>query len=299
MQVFRIVLNNQYYNKNLNKDINTILVATDIKNCLDGLINVEPENYNVIIPFNKENLIEIYHNSKLTKIETIVKKFFKVGREFSIQSKTYNIVNTEVINLIVKPRLLEGYAKQRINTYKTVNPIFYKNSFDKFQYTEGSNSLVDKEHFMNVVTECIKDELSSMYKIEKNLIELTWKKFNISFSKNAFNEKNNICSYGIFKTNCQFPLFLGDFQNNGFGKLHMIKNTSQISLPKVFDIGLKVPTTLALNLYGKDYTGNELKALLMEKLIEEVNNSKISNELKKDSIKQIKIYNAYEGKDND
>ena len=223
MEILRIILSSaiKVADKNTGT-ISSLLIAKDIKECLNGLYGVNINSCAVLVPFKFPNVVEVY-NLDNKKIDLIIKRFFSKGRKIELVGNEYTITGSETVKFIWNERVLKGYGNKRSNKYKTINPIFLKNLFP---YGNNNTGTIDIEDFKQRATLELKKYFSSLYLCSIEVLRIKWEKFNITFSKCSLDEKNQICFYGILETNFVPPIFIGDYTSNGFGKLVLLKGVT-------------------------------------------------------------------------
>lgn len=229
MDIFRIEFDKNFGKSKISTSIRNLKIVEDIRKCLEGLIDINPDDYRIIVPFNKDFIIEIYAKNVDCSIEIMIKRFFKEDRVIRLIDVNYTIARTKLVNIIWIPRLLKGYGDSRINTYKTVNPIFYKNLFDNLKYCDKECQEIDEVDLKDKFTANLINEVSRVLNIKESNIVFEWEIFNITFAKHGLEDKNQICCYGTFRSNCLLPFFLGDFTERGYGKLHLVREKEKLN----------------------------------------------------------------------
>lgn len=247
MEVLRVELSKPLvFNGGYEGSVLSLLISKDIKECLKGLYNVEPNDYAIMNPFKMPTSIEIY-NIKTKKIDLIVKRFFSEGRKVEIMKSDYTVVLSKKHSFLWNERLLKGYKNTRINKYKTINPIFLKKLFNDDVVL---NEKIDIELFKELATKELLDNIAKRLDVSQSDLYLEWESFDITFAKCSLEEKNQICFFGLFKTNFVPPVFMGDYTQNSCGKIILLKDDS-----------IKVKRAKGITLHFKEDFFNELKTV--------------------------------------
>lgn len=247
MEVLRVELSKPLvFNRSYEGSVSSLLILKDIKECLKGLYNVESNDYAIINPFKMPNIIEIY-NIKTKKIDLIVKRFFSEGRIVEIMNSDYSVVSSNKHSFLWNERVLKGYKNTRINRYKTINPIFLKNLFNDDVVL---NEKIDIELFKELATKELLNYIARRLNVPKSNLYFEWEKFDITFAKCSLEEKNQICFYGLFKTNFVPPVFIGDYTQNSCGKIILLRDDS-----------IDVKRAKGITLHFKEDFFNELKII--------------------------------------
>lgn len=270
MEVLRIILSEPIIsNSGQDYSITSLLISKDIKDCLLGLYNIDSQDYAIVNPYKMPNLIELY-NVKSKKIDLIVKRFFSSSKEIEILKKKYQIASAEKHSFLWNERVLKGYLNSRINRYKTINPIFLRKTFEN-EITQ--NSRIDTDEFKKIATSELLEHLSLQFNWRKEELHLEWETFQITFSKCTLDSKNQVCFYGVFKTNFVPPIFIGDYTENGCGKIILLK-----------DEAIKIKRAQSITLYFEDDFFNELKRVSNENNMDELSFSRMCIEEKLEAI---------------
>lgn len=272
MEVLRIILS-EPIKSSQDYSITSLLISKDIKDCLLGLYNIDYQDYAIVHPYKMPNLIELY-NIKSKKIDLIVKRFFSLNKEIEILKKIYTIENIEKHSFLWNERVLKGYLNARINRYKTINPIFLRTTFED-KITQ--NNRIKTEEFKKIATSHLLEHLSLQFNWLKDELYLEWENFQVTFSKCTLDGKNQVCFYGVFKTNFVPPIFIGDYTENGCGKIILLKDDS-----------IKIKRAKSITLYFEDEFFNELKRVSYENKMDELSFARICIEEK------IKVMNKEE-----
>lgn len=274
MEVLRVVFTKPIIiDSEYEPSVASLLISKDIKECLKGLYEVIPDNYAIINPYMLPNIIEIY-NINTKQIELIVKRFFSSNRKIDVLGWEYEIQNSSIQKFIWHERVLKGFSDSRRNRYKTINPIFLK---EIFKHTLVLNSHISIEQFKELATLELKKHLSSKcgWGIEELILD--WESFNITFSKCSLQDKNQISFYGVFKTNFVPPIFIGDFTENGCGKIILIKDES-----------LKIKKAKSITLYFKEDYFKELKEVSRQNNMDVLSFARTCLDEKIDEVKKDK-----------
>lgn len=274
MEVLRVVLTKPIIiDSEYEPAVASLLISKDIKECLKGLYEVIPENYAIINPYMLPNIIEIY-NFDSKQIDLIVKRFFSSNRIIEILASEYEIQSSSIQKFIWNERVLKGFSNTRINRYKTINPIFLK---DIFNHPIVLNSHISVEEFKELATLELKKYLSSKFGWFIKELILEWESFNITFSKCSLQEKNQICFYGVFKTNFVPPIFIGDFIENGCGKIILIKDEKE-----------KIKKAKSIILYFEEDYFKELKEVSRQNNMDVLSFARTCIDEKIDEVKKDK-----------
>lgn len=274
MEVLRVVFTKPIViDREYEPSVASLLISKDIKECLKGLYEVIPDNYAIINPYMLPNIIEIY-NFDSKQIDLIVKRFFSSNRKIEILGCEYEIKSNSIQKFIWHERVLKGFSNSRRNRYKTINPIFLK---DIFNHPIVLNSHISVEEFKELATFELKKYLSSKFGWFIKELILEWESFNITFSKCSLQEKNQICFYGVFKTNFVPPIFVGDFTENGCGKIILIKDES-----------LKVKKAKSITLYFEEDYFKEVEEVSRQNNLDVLSFTRLCLDEKIDEVKKDK-----------
>lgn len=257
MEVFRVTFDSSLRKeKEFDRTTVSLLIASDIKECLKGLYGVDINDNAILVPFKFPNAFEIY-NLKTKKVDTIIKRFFSKGRTIEILNKEYTVENSEIKKFIWKERILKGYSNLRENKYKTINPIYLESLF---HHEIASKNTIDAEEFKVIATDELKRRLAEKFGVTHDEVFLEWDEFDVTFSKCSLEDKNQVCFYGVFRANFIPPLFIGDYTGNGCGKVILLSST-KLETQKIYPITLNFSNEL----YKKvKYLADEEKISVLE-----------------------------------
>ena len=294
MRFFRLLLNRAFIRSELDKETNALILLKElVQNLKRKNINIDMSNYSVLIPFNLPNTFEIYLGEELEEEDEELVAALQEGSFLTFNDRKTVVKKFQKFDLIFNPRVLKGYSGQRVNVYKTVNPIVYQELIDNTPYSDNKKTIVDTEAARLIVNRCIKKELNRRYSIAMDEVEIAWKNFGVSFVKVDLKEKRQIAAYGMFAINCQLAFFLGDYIQSGLGKL-FINNPDKEKNSKFKDIKIVMPTQIIEDVFNGVANKSFLNSLVHEHIVKKIEESSIDENKKKSYIEELLKSNKME-----
>ena len=180
---------------------------------------LEEDLFGFYIPYNEKKSIEIHilRPEAIEKLDYIEKTYFTRGKKKVILGVKTVITKVEKKTIPYIPRLLKGFNNSRVNKYKTLTSIFFKELFTNIPMKD--ENVIDEEKANELFTKAIKSHIAKVLNIKVEEVYFAWNEFHVSFAKCDMEQKNQLCAYGTFSTNCVPPLFIGDYKSNGCGRL--------------------------------------------------------------------------------
>ncbi len=183
------------------------------------------------MPFKEKNTLEVYvlDPNHMDKLDFITQHLFTPNKTKIILGIKNKIIKTKILTITYIPRVLKGYKNERVNKYKILTPIFFKDLFKEVPLVKDTKE-VDIEKAKKLFTTTMINSIAKDLAAEPKEIFLEWDTFNITFSKCDIEQKNQLCAYGTFSTNCVPRLFIGDFKNNGCGRIVEIERNTELNI---------------------------------------------------------------------
>lgn len=172
--------------------------------------------------------IELYEQTEITNIEdtnlyhlwNVIQK--RTDFQIVFKSKTYILNKSKFSQPLKKenaePRMLLGFNNERMLSYMTSTPLVFERLFD-IDLPTLENGLFDNDLIRPIIKAELEQHIARFFKKPASDVIVVVQDLKTFYQKIRLDRKH-LPSFSIrFETNFELPVFLGDYNLSGFGKI--------------------------------------------------------------------------------